>query len=57
MNTQANLMDSLGTSVITHLKIKVVYALCFLFVSAVKAKMHSILVLLFYWEPMNACLC
>lgn len=36
---------------ITHLKIKVLYAVCFLAVSAMKAKMLSMLAFLVYWAP------
>ena len=38
---------SLETSMITHFKIKVLYAVCFLAVSVVKAKMLSTLVVHF----------
>jgi hypothetical protein len=38
---------------ITHLKIRVLYAMCFLVVKAVKAKMLSTLVYHFYWAPVN----
>jgi hypothetical protein len=39
---------------ITHLKIKVLYAVCFLAVSVKKAKVLSILKHL-YWAPVNMC--
>lgn len=40
---------------ITHLKIKVLYTVCFLAISAMKAKMLSTLVYLVYGAPVSEC--
>lgn len=40
---------------ITHLKIKVLYAVCFSVVSAVNTEMIAMLVFLFNWAPVNMC--
>lgn len=35
----------------------IIYAVCFLVASAMKVKRLSVSALLFYWAPLNVCLC